>query len=85
MKNLIKKINPVDRSQIVLQIYDKKALDKEHLSKVIGIDFTNGELDKKIWPMNEYINAEMAQIFMQLYDKKLIDKKVLLKVVLGIG
>ncbi len=69
--------NILDRSQLVLQCYDKGILTEGQVSELIGVNLKDGSMSGE-WDMVSE-DAIKAQFLMQLFDKTLITKDVLLK------
>ena len=87
MENLMEDAVMMDRSQVALQIYHKGVITKKQLSELVGIDFSNGEINTKTWENKDTAcrgqDQDLAQFLMQLYDNRLITEEVLLKKIFG--
>ena len=59
-----------------LQLYDMRIIDKERLSKIMKLNFENGEWNSDWYNIPK---IERIQILSQLYDKQIISDKILVK------
>jgi hypothetical protein len=88
MKNLtigidVNGIGIIEMSVIALQVYDRKEITKEQLSKIIEIDFDKGERTGKGYPGDSATPCALSHLVIQLYDRELITKNILLKMLFG--
>ncbi len=71
----------IDNGQLMLQLSDKQVIKKDHLEKLLHINFKTGEMEKEYWMFENKLI--IIQFLMQLHDRQFISDKVLLEKTFG--
>jgi len=66
---------------VLLQLFDRKVVDKDKMQEILHMEFKTGAMDEKYWSKMEELH--IANFLMQLFDRGLISGEVLLAKIFG--
>ncbi len=72
----------ISKATLAINAYDRTILSKEQFSKVTGVDLETGEMDEKLWAIDDEMSK--GQFLIEILDRGLITKEALLKQVFDI-
>lgn len=66
---------------VLLQLYDRNAIDDKKMQEILHMDFNTGKMDENYWSKVEELH--IINFLMQLFDRQLISGEILLAKTFG--